>query len=306
MIYKLNASDYSLLTYDSNYDAFGNGGNRSYSNLGYCGEYFDNESGLIYLRARYYNPKTGRFINEDPIRDGLNWYVYCENNPVKFVDPSGLVVTEWDMMHCSYDEINQLRRNTKKWENGSGVEKAEAAASSKAIREKYLESGESLCDDGTVFSLSIDTLSVPLDDNNIPVRAAVDIQYTREYKKDHTIITLKRVAVRSYLDKGYHIQRMEIYAGEAGFPKSYSYEDINYTREYSANFGFPKGIYDDKGAHCLIGASVYIYTINDSGKMDLLIINKHVYSESYEFNGKIITEPDLEAAYHETIQYSSR
>lgn len=90
VIYKLNASDYSLLTYDSNYDAFGNGGNRSYSNLGYCGEYFDNESGLIYLRARYYNPKTGRFINEDPIRDGLNWYVYCGNNPVNRWDPSGM------------------------------------------------------------------------------------------------------------------------------------------------------------------------------------------------------------------------
>ena len=37
-----------------------------------------------------YDPSTGRFINEDPIRDGLNWYVYCENNPVMFVDPWGL------------------------------------------------------------------------------------------------------------------------------------------------------------------------------------------------------------------------
>ena len=29
--------------------------------------------------APYYDPSTGRFISEDPIRDGLNWYVYCEN-----------------------------------------------------------------------------------------------------------------------------------------------------------------------------------------------------------------------------------
>ena len=59
----------------------------------YCGEYFDEETGLYYLRARYYDPTVGRFISEDPAEDGLNWYVYCGNNPVMFVDPSGLVIT---------------------------------------------------------------------------------------------------------------------------------------------------------------------------------------------------------------------
>ena len=57
----------------------------------YCGEYFDKETGSIYLRMRYYNPKTGRFLTEDPIQAGLNWYTYCSNNPVVFVDPWGLV-----------------------------------------------------------------------------------------------------------------------------------------------------------------------------------------------------------------------
>ena len=56
----------------------------------YSGEYVDEESGLIYLRNRYYDPSIGRFINEDPAKDGLNWYAYCGNNPIKFVDPSGL------------------------------------------------------------------------------------------------------------------------------------------------------------------------------------------------------------------------
>jgi len=72
------------------YDAFGNGGANEYSRMGYAGEYHDHETGFIYLRARYYDPTTGRFINEDPVRDGLNWYAYCNNNPVNFVDPSGL------------------------------------------------------------------------------------------------------------------------------------------------------------------------------------------------------------------------
>ena len=56
----------------------------------YCGEYYDTETGNIYLRNRYYNPAVGAFITEDPIRDGGNWYSYCGGNPVAFADYSGL------------------------------------------------------------------------------------------------------------------------------------------------------------------------------------------------------------------------
>ena len=56
----------------------------------YCGEYFDEETGNYYLRARYYDPRIGRFITEDPIRYSLNWYTYANNNPVLFNDPTGL------------------------------------------------------------------------------------------------------------------------------------------------------------------------------------------------------------------------
>ena len=47
---------------------------------------------LYYYRARYYDPKIGRFISEDPIRfdGGPNFYEYVSNNPVNLVDPSGL------------------------------------------------------------------------------------------------------------------------------------------------------------------------------------------------------------------------
>ena len=55
----------------------------------YCGEYYDKETQTIYLRARYYNPAQGRFTQEDPLRDGYNWYAYCGGNPIMFVDPTG-------------------------------------------------------------------------------------------------------------------------------------------------------------------------------------------------------------------------
>ena len=46
-------------------------------------------TGLIYFNARYYDPITGRFVTEDPSRDGVNWYGYCGNNPVNLIDPDG-------------------------------------------------------------------------------------------------------------------------------------------------------------------------------------------------------------------------
>ena len=58
--------------------------------FGYCGEYTDKESGLVYLRNRYYDSSTGSFITEDPIKDRNNWYGYCAGNPVNAWDTSGL------------------------------------------------------------------------------------------------------------------------------------------------------------------------------------------------------------------------
>jgi hypothetical protein len=41
------------------------------------------------MRARYYEPGTGRFISEDPAMDGSNWFVFCRNNSLAFVDRDG-------------------------------------------------------------------------------------------------------------------------------------------------------------------------------------------------------------------------
>ena len=56
----------------------------------YTGQQYDQVTGQHYLRARYYNPLLGRFLQEDVYRgDGLNLYAYCDNNPVVYYDPSG-------------------------------------------------------------------------------------------------------------------------------------------------------------------------------------------------------------------------
>ena len=54
----------------------------------YRGYVFDEETGLYYLRSRYYNPNCGKFINADAIISG-NLFAYCYNSPVKRVDTCG-------------------------------------------------------------------------------------------------------------------------------------------------------------------------------------------------------------------------
>lgn len=58
----------------------------------YCanlGHVQDDESGLIYMRARYYEPGTGRFVSEDHAKDGTNWFIYAMNQPIACADPTG-------------------------------------------------------------------------------------------------------------------------------------------------------------------------------------------------------------------------
>ncbi len=59
--------------------------------FGFGGYFYHAPSGLNLTRHRAYNPKIGRFLNRDPIREsgGLNLYAYTTNNPVNFTDPSG-------------------------------------------------------------------------------------------------------------------------------------------------------------------------------------------------------------------------
>lgn len=97
-----DASGYTKAEYT--YDAWGNCTvtnstlyDLAYNNpIRYRGYYYDRETGLYYLNARYYNPEWCRFVSSDSTEyinpdkvNGINLYVYCNNDPINKYDPTG-------------------------------------------------------------------------------------------------------------------------------------------------------------------------------------------------------------------------
>lgn len=77
------------------YDAYGTVYNGSFggrNKIGYNGKKYDSGTDWYNYGYRDYNPQQGRFTTQDPIRDGANWFVYCNGDPVNFVDLWGLEV----------------------------------------------------------------------------------------------------------------------------------------------------------------------------------------------------------------------
>jgi len=79
----------------------GGSGTSRHKFVGSLGHTSEDETGLIYMRARWMDPVLGRFISEDPARDGANWFEYCRGNPVNAVDHDGQK-TEW-WAWCAWD-----------------------------------------------------------------------------------------------------------------------------------------------------------------------------------------------------------
>ncbi len=103
--YLFNGKDVALLTDGAgslkeiySYDEFGlPAGNIGENAVLFGGEFFDVETSLIYLRARYYDPALGRFLSRDPVTGSAegpgtyNPYAFVSGDPVNRIDPTGLV-----------------------------------------------------------------------------------------------------------------------------------------------------------------------------------------------------------------------
>jgi len=117
------------------YDAFGNIEAGAAVGFSFTGREWDGAAQLAYYRARYYDPKAGRFLSEDPLpvtaralRE-LNPYPYVANNPTVFTDPEGLNIHgNWcgpggsgpitdAVDHCCYTHDVEYGKCDANWKN---------------------------------------------------------------------------------------------------------------------------------------------------------------------------------------------
>ena len=122
------ADSNGVVTESASYDSFGR---TISSNLTtryqYTGREYDEYTGLMFYRARFYDPQIGRFISEDPIgfKGGVNWYAYVDNNSINFSDPLGLLKNHTDLDKMCNGDCDDIRRDINKLTNSIPIRSAE-------------------------------------------------------------------------------------------------------------------------------------------------------------------------------------
>ena len=107
------------IVWSANYEPFGaitrSNGELSFS-PSFTGKQLDEDTGLYYFNARWYDPQLGRFISEDPARDGDNWVAYVGNRPLVYTDPDGrqsksaIATAKWQSLNNSLSTYVSLKQ----------------------------------------------------------------------------------------------------------------------------------------------------------------------------------------------------
>ena len=288
------------------YDAFGNQLSEnevSSTPFRYNGEYYDEETDLIYLRNRYYSPSVGQFITEDPAKDGTNWYVYCGNNPIMFVDPLGLAITQADRDAYESGQISQeywemLNDANDMWNSAledDYTTKAIAHYMTTVVRQLYdpdyvddfdytFGTGELAIDFGD-YGNYMKTFSVINADGSGGIAR---ISYSRVERNGKAYLKLNNVRVRSFSGRRRIKTGIWGYMGQTNSSRTKEFwSDDCYIFEI-ADFGL---LPDDQGLYTAMG--VYVEFQFNSGTVVMAL---NVYTANYD---------DIHGDYHDDERMTS-
>jgi len=129
--------------------------------IGFTSYTYDIVLDIYFAQARFYDANSRRFISVGPIKDGINWYAYCEGNPITFVDPSGL--ESWIIVALYADDPAENQRNKNQAEIRKEMYEAQYGTTCFI---KYVSNAEQFTKDwndiGTVYGRHI-SRTVPID-----------------------------------------------------------------------------------------------------------------------------------------------
>lgn len=198
-----------------------------------------------------------------------------------------------------------IEKNDSQWKNGNATEKANAAASSKAIRQKYLSKDDTLLDNGYVKVNYTEKYEVK-NTSETSIGANVEISYTRLYTEKITYVSLTGVSISVNTDPGFVINNMSINNGQTDIKNNRTVDTYNTTsKTYKQNYNW-KYVIDDGGPYTIVGTSVNIdISRGNKTKYNLLIFNQ-VHSKYHIYNGVIHNETNLWDMYEEAMQRGER
>ena len=237
------------------YDAFGNQTEASGTDpFRYSGEYYDAESGFIYLRNRYYDPSIGRFITEDPywnvdnmiygdkeykdketkipdmnaIMQSANLYAYCMNNPMKYVDPTGqegvAVTMLWDAFFGggSYKDYSYNQEIVRTFYSSPNLNKI-----INANFEKFKRSGLS----SETYSESVSFYGNDLNPNDFDLHLAVGLA-------DYSMVFTKEIATKRFLWKTWNETVYNVKITVSDRYNFDNYREGQYFSDFLNNWGY--------------------------------------------------------------------
>lgn len=168
-------------------------------NLRFPGQLYDPVTQLSYNYYRDYNPRTGRYIQSDPIglEGGINTYAYVESDPLRFVDPEGLCTR----LPCFWDGIGLLPRGG-----------ASARVKVDSIAPTRVESISKSCNSEKIYTDPRNLIPTERTSSSVVKRLSKDMK-KNGFNENYPITATRNSNNRLEIENGHHRRDAAIKAG---------------------------------------------------------------------------------------------